>query len=46
MYKHSPSAPIQGSFPLDHYKECKEFAEKYIECLKRYNYMSKRCWDI
>jgi cytochrome c oxidase assembly protein subunit 19 len=26
--------PARGSFPLDHEGVCKEFAERYIECMR------------
>lgn len=33
--KASAKAPEKGSFPLDHFHECKTFMEKYMACLKR-----------
>ncbi|KAL1739573.1 hypothetical protein HDZ31DRAFT_13047, partial [Schizophyllum fasciatum] len=29
-----PSPPDRGSFPLDHYGECKDFMTAYMGCLK------------
>ena len=31
------TAPIKGSFPLDHDGECKEFMLNYMKCLKANN---------
>jgi len=33
--KASAKPPEKGSFPLDHFHECKTFMEKYMACLKR-----------
>lgn len=37
------SAPDRGSFPLDHFEECREIADRYNECLKIHEMMPKRC---
>ncbi|XP_077172891.1 cytochrome c oxidase assembly protein COX19 isoform X1 [Paroedura picta] len=29
-----PRPPDKGSFPLDHFGECKAFKEKYMKCLR------------
>lgn len=38
--------PINGSFPLDHFKECKTIVSKYLFCLKEHDSMSKKCRDL
>ena len=38
-----PTAPIKGSFPLDHDGECKEFMLKYMKCLKSHNQNNMEC---
>ena len=38
-------APDLGSFPLDHYRECKSEIEKYYTCLKENEYVSPMCRD-
>ncbi|KAI9462344.1 hypothetical protein BJY52DRAFT_1116313 [Lactarius psammicola] len=35
--------PNRGSFPLDHYGECKEFMTQYLECLKSNSSTSSEC---
>ncbi|KAH9050457.1 hypothetical protein EDB84DRAFT_1259331 [Lactarius hengduanensis] len=35
--------PNRGSFPLDHYGECKEFMTQYLECLKGNSSASSEC---
>lgn len=30
----NPTPPERGSFPLDHFGECKDQMEKYLKCLK------------
>ncbi|KAN0124965.1 cytochrome c oxidase assembly protein cox19 [Russula decolorans] len=35
--------PNRGSFPLDHYGECKAFMTQYLECLKRNSSTSSEC---
>ncbi|KAH9065936.1 hypothetical protein EDB87DRAFT_908275 [Lactarius vividus] len=35
--------PNRGSFPLDHYGECKEFMTQYLECLKSNSNASSQC---
>ncbi|KAG5480595.1 hypothetical protein LSCM1_06299 [Leishmania martiniquensis] len=37
--------PDLGSFPLDHYRECKSEIELYYTCLKANNYMAPMCRD-
>lgn len=29
-----PKAPDKGSFPLDHFRECSQKKEEYMQCLK------------
>jgi len=38
-----PSAPDKGSFPLDHFQECEEEAEKYRICLTKASGIPKKC---
>ena len=33
--KINTTPPEKGSFPLDHFHECKTFMEKYMACMKR-----------
>jgi cytochrome c oxidase assembly protein subunit 19 len=40
-----PKAPILGSFPLDHFRECKAEIEQYYVCLKANNYCTPMCRD-
>ncbi|KAI0274865.1 hypothetical protein BC834DRAFT_850053 [Gloeopeniophorella convolvens] len=35
--------PNRGSFPLDHYGECKQFMTEYLECLKKNSSTSTEC---
>ncbi|KAF8482135.1 hypothetical protein DFH94DRAFT_628182 [Russula ochroleuca] len=35
--------PDRGSFPLDHYGECKASMIRYLECLKRNSSASSEC---
>ena len=37
------TAPDKGSFPLDHFHECEEFAVLYHSCLEKHQLMPKRC---
>ncbi|RDX56248.1 hypothetical protein K466DRAFT_581383 [Polyporus arcularius HHB13444] len=39
----SVSAPDRGSFPLDHYGECKDFMKKYLDCLRKNGSNSSPC---
>eukprot|EP01114_Cavostelium_apophysatum_P009574 TRINITY_DN22754_c0_g1_i1.p1 TRINITY_DN22754_c0_g1~~TRINITY_DN22754_c0_g1_i1.p1 ORF type:complete len:110 (+),score=10.16 TRINITY_DN22754_c0_g1_i1:160-489(+) len=41
----APSPPEKGSFPLDHFGECKEFMKSYMECLKTNTNASVNCRD-
>uniref|UniRef100_A0A3P8XME6 Cytochrome c oxidase assembly protein COX19 n=1 Tax=Esox lucius TaxID=8010 RepID=A0A3P8XME6_ESOLU len=38
-----PRAPDKGSFPLDHFGECKAFKEKFMRCLKDNSYDNSLC---
>nr|XP_033818643.1 cytochrome c oxidase assembly protein COX19 [Geotrypetes seraphini] len=38
-----PRPPDKGSFPLDHYGECKYFKEKFMKCLRENNFESALC---
>ncbi len=44
-HRPQPKAPILGSFPLDHFRECKAQIETYYTCLKRNDYVSPMCRD-
>ncbi|KAK7806497.1 hypothetical protein U0070_017489 [Myodes glareolus] len=33
-----PRPPDKGSFPLDHFGECKSFKEKFMKCLRDKNF--------
>ena len=37
--------PEKGSFPLDHFHECKTFMEKYMACMKRESNTHAACRD-
>lgn len=39
----SPSAPVRGSFPLDHLNECREFARAYRQCLQLQEGKTRGC---
>ncbi|KAI5717741.1 cytochrome c oxidase assembly protein COX19 [Diaphorina citri] len=43
--KFIPTAPDKGSFPLDHYGDCKAFMTKYMICIKKNNSDSSACRD-
>ena len=36
-------APLKGSFPIDHFKECDEYYKSYMECIKSNNGASTKC---
>ncbi|EDL89772.1 similar to 2810437L13Rik protein (predicted), isoform CRA_b [Rattus norvegicus] len=38
-----PRPPDKGSFPLDHFGECKSFKEKFMKCLRDKNYENALC---
>ncbi|XP_004688401.1 PREDICTED: cytochrome c oxidase assembly protein COX19 [Condylura cristata] len=38
-----PRAPDKGSFPLDHFGECKRFKEKFMKCLRDKNFENALC---
>ncbi|KAI0067938.1 hypothetical protein BV25DRAFT_893381 [Artomyces pyxidatus] len=35
--------PNRGSFPLDHYGECKDIMTQYLECLRKNSSTSSEC---
>jgi len=41
-----PSAPDRGSFPLDHFGECKRKMELYMVCLKENSGISTPCRSL
>ncbi|XP_030067626.1 cytochrome c oxidase assembly protein COX19 [Microcaecilia unicolor] len=38
-----PRPPDKGSFPLDHFGECKDFKEKFMKCLRENHFESALC---
>lgn len=36
-------APLNGSFPIDHFKECDEHYQKYMACLKENHNSATKC---
>ncbi|KAG7879834.1 hypothetical protein KL905_001327 [Ogataea polymorpha] len=34
LQKWNPTPPDRGAFPLDHYGDCKEHMQKYLNCMK------------
>ncbi|XP_054849033.1 cytochrome c oxidase assembly protein COX19 [Eublepharis macularius] len=38
-----PRPPDKGSFPLDHFGECKAFKEKYMRCLRENSFENSLC---
>ncbi|KAF2667426.1 hypothetical protein BT63DRAFT_403060 [Microthyrium microscopicum] len=41
-----PTPPQRGSFPLDHYAECKEIMKTYLTCLKRTTGANDECREV
>ncbi|KAF9817437.1 hypothetical protein IEO21_03394 [Rhodonia placenta] len=39
----SPNPPDRGSFPLDHYGECKDYMKVYLDCLRKNSSNSTPC---
>lgn len=40
---YQPKPPEKGVFPLDHFGECKESKQKYMECLRENKEDADRC---
>ncbi|XP_029977504.1 cytochrome c oxidase assembly protein COX19 [Sphaeramia orbicularis] len=38
-----PRPPDKGSFPLDHFGECKDFKEKFMKCLSENSFDNSKC---
>ncbi|XP_062858865.1 cytochrome c oxidase assembly protein COX19 [Trichomycterus rosablanca] len=38
-----PRPPDKGSFPIDHFGECKAFKEKFMQCLRDNNFDNSLC---
>ncbi|KAG9267736.1 cytochrome c oxidase assembly protein COX19 [Astyanax mexicanus] len=38
-----PRPPDKGSFPLDHFGDCKSFKEKFMRCLSDNNFDNSLC---
>jgi len=36
-------APLKGSFPIDHFKECDEYYKNYMNCIKSNSGASTKC---
>lgn len=41
-----PTPPDRGSFPLDHYAECKDKMMAYMKCLRENSSVSTPCRDL
>ena len=39
-------APDRGSFPLDHFEECREIAERYNDCITINEGVPKKCRQL
>ncbi|XP_043566959.1 cytochrome c oxidase assembly protein COX19 [Chiloscyllium plagiosum] len=39
----NPRPPDKGSFPLDHLGECKEFKDKFMNCLRESRFDNSLC---
>ncbi|XP_060696167.1 cytochrome c oxidase assembly protein COX19 [Chiloscyllium punctatum] len=39
----NPRPPDKGSFPLDHLGECKEFKDKFMNCLRESKFDNSLC---
>lgn len=42
----SPVAPEKGSFPLDHFSECKVEMTDYMDCLKQNSFLARACVSL
>ncbi|XP_028669811.1 cytochrome c oxidase assembly protein COX19 [Erpetoichthys calabaricus] len=38
-----PRPPDKGSFPLDHFGECKDFKDQFMRCLRENHFDSGAC---
>jgi len=38
-----PKPPLKGSFPLDHYGDCKQLADEYAKCLRLNRNVTAKC---
>lgn len=38
-----PRPPDKGSFPLDHFGECRRFKETFLRCLRENNFENASC---
>lgn len=38
-----PKPPEKGVFPLDHFGECKQVMQDYMQCLKRHGSIAEQC---
>ncbi|XP_045899169.1 cytochrome c oxidase assembly protein COX19 [Micropterus dolomieu] len=39
----TPRPPEKGSFPLDHFGECKAFKETFMKCLRDNSFDNSKC---
>ncbi|KAI0690712.1 hypothetical protein BC835DRAFT_1407466 [Cytidiella melzeri] len=39
----TPTPPDRGSFPLDHFAECRDYMKEYLNCLKKNSSNSTPC---
>ncbi|KAI8469174.1 MAG: cytochrome c oxidase assembly protein COX19 [Monoraphidium minutum] len=38
--------PEKGIFPLDHFGECKQVAQQYLQCLRRHDAEASACKEL
>lgn len=38
--------PEKGSFPIDHFKECKDIINRYLVCVSKHEKIPKRCQKL
>ncbi|KAI8056865.1 cytochrome c oxidase assembly protein COX19, partial [Syncephalis plumigaleata] len=41
-----PTPPARGSFPLDHYGDCRESMQRYMDCLRQNKQSIEACRDL
>jgi cytochrome c oxidase assembly protein subunit 19 len=44
--RQSAKAPELGSFPLDHFRECKNEVQEYYKCLESHDNLAPMCRDL
>lgn len=40
-----PTPPEKGSFPLDHFGECKQKMKEYLDCLRKNENIYNKCLE-